>query len=52
MNCYVSLEGDNRVIRYLDISLEVACVCFRKKDVTVKRLFKGTWMEGNPVFGG
>jgi hypothetical protein len=52
MNYFVSLEGDKRVIRYLDISLEVACVYFRRKDVTVKPLFNGTWMERNPVFGG
>ena len=52
MNCFVSLEGDNRIMRNLDISLEVACVYFRKKEVTVKLLFNGTWMERNPVFGG
>ena len=52
MNCFVFLEGDNRIIRYLDISLEVACVYFRRKDVTVEPVFNGTWMNRNPVFGG
>jgi hypothetical protein len=45
MNCFVSLEGDNRVIRYFDISLDVTCVFLRSKDVTVKPSFKGTWMQ-------
>ena len=52
MDCFVSLVGDNKVIQYLDISPEVACVCFRRKEVTVKNLFNGTWTERNPVFGG
>ena len=54
MNCFVSLEGDKRVIRYMDIFLEVACVYgyFRRKEFTVKPLFNGTWMERNPEFGG
>ena len=52
MNCFVFLEGDNRVILYLDISLEVACVYFRRKDVTMKPVFNGTWVDRNPVLGG
>jgi hypothetical protein len=44
MNCFVSLEGDNRIIRHLNISVESVCVYFRRKD--------GIWMERNPVFGG
>lgn len=52
MSCFVFLEGDNLVIRYLDISLGGACVYFRRKDVTAKPFFNGTWMERNSVFGG
>ena len=45
-------EGGNRMIRHLGFSVEVACVYFRRKEVAVKPLLNGTWMERNPVFGG